>query len=41
MYMNGLQKQVKMCKTFGYAGDFKLVTTQPTDIQLDLGAVEC
>ena len=40
LYVDDLQKRVKVCKSFVYADDLKLVTTQPADIQSDLEAIE-
>ena len=38
--MHDLPTWVKLCDTFGYADDFKLVSTQPADIRTDLEAIE-
>ena len=38
--MNDLPTRVKLCDAFGYADDFKLVSTQPADIRTDLEAIE-
>ena len=36
--MKDLPTRVKLCDAFGYADDFKLVSTQPADIRTDLEA---
>ena len=40
IYVNDLPTRVKLCDAFGYADDFKLVSTQPADIRTDLEAIE-
>ena len=38
--MNDLPTRVKLCDAFGYADDFKLVSTHPADIRTDLEGIE-
>ena len=33
IYVNDLPTRIKLCDAFGYADDFKLVSTQPADIR--------
>ena len=40
IYVNDLPNRVNLHDVFGYADDFKLVSTQPADIQTDLEAIE-
>ena len=40
IYVNDLPTRVKLCYAFGYADDFKFVSTQPVDIRTDLEAIE-
>ena len=40
IYVNDLPTRVKLHDAFGYADDFKLVSTQPADIRTDLEAIE-
>ena len=39
IYVNDLPTRVKLCDAFGFADDFKLVSTQPADIRTDLEAI--
>ena len=38
--MNNLPTRAKLCDTFRYPDDFKLVSTEPADIRTDLEAIE-
>ena len=38
--MNKLPKEITECEAFGYADDFKLVTTIPENIQKDISKVK-
>ena len=40
IYVNDLPSKVQNCNAFGYADDFKLVTTNPADIERDLISIE-
>ena len=40
IYVNDLPTRVKLCDAFGFADDFKLISTQPADIRTDLEAIE-
>ena len=40
IYVNDLPSKVQNCNAFGYADDFKLVTTNPADLERDLISIE-
>ena len=40
IYINDLPQQTSKCSAFGYADDFKLVSTNPANIQSDLEKIE-
>ena len=40
IYINDLPRQVEHCEPFGYADDYKLVTTNPTKLQADIDRIE-
>ena len=38
--INDLPQQVKQCEPFGYADDYKLVTTDPANLQVEIDKIK-